>query len=103
VGTKADLRSTKPDGKRRQVQFSQAVALCNKLGLAGCFEVSSKSDLVKEMPKTNSSSGSLFKNLDEAFFMVACNCVDQTTRQIMGELIGPISEDAVSKEGDGGS
>lgn len=90
VGTKADLCPTEQSIGRR-VSFAQAIELCKKLGLAGCLETSSLVDNVKNM-NWNSWEGqnlpnsleptSYFDDLNDAFFMAACNCVDQTTMQI---------------------
>lgn len=66
------------------VQFSDAVALCKKLGLAGCLETSSR--LSNEQQSRYTSIPSYSDDLDDAFFMSACNCVDETTRNIIGDM-----------------
>ena len=69
--------------------------MCKRLGLAGCLETSSRIDNVMNInwnqrngagkrPK-NLQPTSYFGDLDDAFFMAACNCVDQTTAQIQEE------------------
>jgi len=73
VGTKVDLP------QKKKVQFSEAIVMCEKYGLAGCVETSSRSDKTK-------LAENLFDDLNDAFFMAACNCVDQTTRDLIEEL-----------------
>lgn len=63
VGTKVDLPM------KKKVQFSEAIALCEKYGLAGCVETSSRNDKTK-------LAENLFEDLNDAFFMAAVNCVD---------------------------
>ena len=62
--------------------------MCKRLGLAGCLETSSRIDNVMNLTwnaKTgvkrprNLQPTSYFGDLDDAFFMAACNCIDQTT------------------------
>ena len=75
VGTKVDLYS------KRMVKFSEAVELCKNMGLGGCVETSARVSATKNKDHTN-----LFDDLNDAFFMCACNCVDQTTREIIDEM-----------------
>ena len=64
VGTKADLLSEQP----RQVSFKEAVEFANKMGLAGVLETSSKTE--EELP-----------NIEDSFYICACNCVNKAQRQ----------------------
>ena len=73
VGTKVDLPM------KKKVQFSEAIALCEKYGLAGCVETSSRVNETK-------LAENLFDDLNDAFYIAACNCVDQTTRDLLAEL-----------------
>ena len=60
------------------VPFADAIALCKKLGLAGCVETSSR--LSNDQQARYTSIPAYSDDLDDAFFMCACNCVDETTR-----------------------
>lgn len=73
VGTKVDLP------QKKKVAFSEAIALCEKYGLAGCVETSSRVDKTK-------LADNLFEDLNDAFYMAAVNCVDQTTRDLLQEI-----------------
>jgi hypothetical protein len=64
---------------KKKVQFSEAIALCEKYGLAGCVETSSRVNETK-------LAENLFDDLNDAFYIAACNCVDQTTRDLLAEL-----------------
>lgn len=63
VGTKVDLPM------KKKVQFSDAIALCEKYGLAGCVETSARVDKTK-------LAENLFDDLNDAFYIAGCNCVD---------------------------
>ena len=66
------------------VPFSSAVELCKKLGLVGCLETSSRLSTTQQSRYT--SIPPYCDDLDDAFFLCACNCVDQTTRDLMREF-----------------
>lgn len=83
VGTKADLcieNAKKPKTNKREVKFSEAVALAKKLNFAGCFEVSSR------LNTRTGQNDNFFEALSDVFSLAACLCVDQTTREIAQEL-----------------
>ena len=63
MGTKVDLPL------KKKVQYSEAIALCEKYGLAGCVETSARIEKTK-------MADNLFEDLNDAFFMAAVNCVD---------------------------
>ena len=87
VGTKADLYFNPNINipKKKCVPFSDAVNLCQKLGLAGCLTTSSRFKLRKY---ENREPSRFFDDLNDAFYICACNSVDETTREIMGEIYG---------------
>lgn len=89
VGTKADLCTNLPIQQKSLVPFSQAKELCQRLGLSGCIETSSRYKSHKMFRNSQIAliqSPSYFDDLNDAFFMSACNCVDETTRQLLGEF-----------------
>ena len=71
VGTKADLCGK----SRRMVTPEMAAALCNRLGLAGAIECSSK------VNSRFNKQDTFFTDLNDCFKLAACLCVDQTTRE----------------------
>jgi GTPase SAR1 family protein len=64
VGTKTDLLSDHP----RQVTFKEAIEFANKMGLAGVLETSSKLEHEKS-------------NIEDSFYICACNCVSKEKRE----------------------
>jgi hypothetical protein len=50
------------------------------------------------MDKTKLAEG-LFDDLNDAFFMAACNCVDQTTRDLLFELNESVQPNIMSPAG----
>ena len=91
VGTKQDLVITPRSAPRRQVQFQEVVDFCREHELSGCIEVSSRIDIqqfqqYQKLGRKAPSKGP-FSDLNDAFFMLACNCVDYTTRQLMIEQL----------------
>ena len=79
VGTKLDLcwdPPTTPSGKptqnkKRKVQFDEVIAFSRQMNLAGCIEVSSKTDMWR-----NIKSNGPWADLKDAFLMVSCMCYD---------------------------
>lgn len=89
VGTKQDLVITPRSASKRKVDFSEVVEFCRQFELSGCLEVSSRVDIqqfqqYQKLGRKAPSKGQ-FADLNDAYFMLACNCVDYTTRQLMIE------------------
>lgn len=56
------------------------------------METSARSDKTK-------LAENLFDDLNDAFFMVACNCVDETTRELLLELNESVQPNLMSPAG----